>query len=808
MSSKDTKKGIEMAVEAQKGFNQKQAEAMREIGQRVIRKMDEFGNIVEVIVDDLNTQEKEKLYSLKSRFNIKTLPDNEKEVLISSLFTLLNKYEQNTEQQKEYFFVIRKYLGIENPNPDFNLETVSNIDSIAQTKAIYGVVCEFLFLKQCNHSYLEQFSDFLECFNIGRKAVTEIVDIIDSTYETLGVQGIVKHYDLTFDEDLNDILEVGDYEYLTNEVDIDGLINLSKINFNINTDNLPEYLLENLYSRPYEISCKKIHINGNTSICSSLVIKDCIIIYGLEMGGKITLETDATLKFVNCQFQCTKRIKDSNDCLITSINQMKANQLGFINCYFEACQNVVRDISAQEFLVDKCLFIKPISFIYQSNLSEVKNDVDTCTIKDSILLINNKSDSVIFDLDTGIFSNSLFWGIEKKESEDFMSALYSRLSMRSSDGRIENCTFYRVHGCINSHGSVTKCEFIECNDVLNGHNEYIAENVFYKCKNVIKSASLDSHIKACEFLSCKDVLPSYNRTDFIIEHCTFKNVASMKQSLFNITLSAKYAHTCIIRNCTFDDIDLGNNYLLECMVDHGKLKRKDLILENCCFSNIHIRRTDKSFIKRIAACKVFLGTENVQVVFPSNCIGLENGDHEKLSETILTYNKLRSDLTLIGSNYSDRLLNDISVILYTSESVSDHYYVPSENEMLKKVYTLICNFLEKETGGKLLVNNCEMDVQKIFTAFQVEKEVREKEKIIGIYDGSISLREILHDGEFGILFLKDRYYCRQSSKDTKVQSMMYSDLCNRSAINLKGGVYFNVDSLFRDIKHVMKQGNQ
>lgn len=810
MSYKDIQKGLEIGAKPLPSYMQKQAEATREVGRRVIQKVDDLGNIVEVVVDDLNAQEKERLYRLKSEFKIKDLDENEKDVLVSALYTLLSKHEQNSTQQQEYFSAVRKYLKIENPNPDFDLEKVENIDSVAQTKAIYSVVCEFLFLKHCDHSYQEQFSDFLECFNIRQKAVAEIVDTVDFMYETLGLQGIVGHYDLSFDAKVDSLLNSGNDDLSSSEVDIDGLTNLSKTKFKINTNNLSDYSLENVYNNPYEISGKRIHINGNTCICSSLVIKDCIIIYALETGGKITLDTDATLRFVNCQFQCTKRIEDSSDCLITSMNQTNANQLAFINCHFESCQNVVRNISAKEFLIDKCFFIKPISFIYQSNLAAIKNDVDNCIIKDSIILINNKNGNVIFDLHTGTFSNNLFFGIEKKESEDLMSALFSRsgvLSIGSDEGRIENCTFYRVDGCTEGCGDVTKCEFIECKNVLNGYNEHISESVFYKCKKVItNSSSFGSHIKFCEFLSCKDVLPSYNTTDFTIEHCIFKNVASRKQSLFNIRLSAKYARTCIIRNCTFDDIALGNNYLLECTVDDGKLKRKDLILENCRFSNIHLQRTDKSFIKKTAVCKVFLGTENVQVVFPSNCVGLENGDHDKLSKTDLTYNKLRNGSTLIGANFSDAFLKDISVILQTSENVSDHYYVLSADEMLRKVYTLICDFLEKETGGKLLVDIGEVDAQKTFLAFQVEKELRKKSNLIGRYNASLSLRETFHEEESGILFLKDRYYCRQSFKDSQVQSMMYSDLCNRSAINLKGGLYSNVDSLLRDIKKVMQQG--
>jgi hypothetical protein len=83
MSTKDFKRGVEVAVKANTAFMHKQAEATAELGKRIIQKIDQQGKIIDVILDTLNDQEKEELYDLQSEYDIADLGENEKEVLAS-----------------------------------------------------------------------------------------------------------------------------------------------------------------------------------------------------------------------------------------------------------------------------------------------------------------------------------------------------------------------------------------------------------------------------------------------------------------------------------------------------------------------------------------------------------------------------------------------------------------------------------------------------------------------------------------------------------------------------------------------------
>lgn len=221
MSKKDFKRGVEAAVNAQQGFNQKQAEATEEVARRVVRKIDDLGNIVDVALDDLNTQEKERLYALKDQFDPKNLGENEKELLVSLLYTLIMQHGQDTEQQVAYYRYVRKYLEVANPSGDCDLSVVENIENISEAKGIYYIVCEFLFLKHGDHSYQDEFSDFLGNFYVRPNDVTKTINEIDTKYEIMGAEEIVRHFDLGYssvlDDDSEEQAQVEDTEEKTEE---------------------------------------------------------------------------------------------------------------------------------------------------------------------------------------------------------------------------------------------------------------------------------------------------------------------------------------------------------------------------------------------------------------------------------------------------------------------------------------------------------------------------------------------------------------------------------------------------------------
>lgn len=194
MSKKDFMRGVETAVKANEAFIRKQSEATAELGKRIVQKIDEQGKIIDVILDTLNAQEKKELYDLQSAYDIADLGENEKEVLASFLLTLISKYGQDNDNQKDYYFAVKKHLEVTDVSSDFDLSLIENVDSRSEHKAMLQTVCEFLFLKTGDTSFLDEFEDEISYFGLSRKVIREIVEPIERIYDVLGLRGIVEHY--------------------------------------------------------------------------------------------------------------------------------------------------------------------------------------------------------------------------------------------------------------------------------------------------------------------------------------------------------------------------------------------------------------------------------------------------------------------------------------------------------------------------------------------------------------------------------------------------------------------------------------
>lgn len=194
MSKKDYYKGIETATKANESFMRKQAKATEELGKRVINRIDEQGEVIDVILDDLSKDEMAKLYGIQKSDDISTLDENEKYLLVSYLLTLISSYGQDTDIQKKYYFAVKRFLGVAEPSKDLDLTYIENVDSKTDSKMMFRTVCEFLFLKNANFDFLEIYDDELSYFGQNRRIVNEITSSINDVYRLLGIDGFLEHY--------------------------------------------------------------------------------------------------------------------------------------------------------------------------------------------------------------------------------------------------------------------------------------------------------------------------------------------------------------------------------------------------------------------------------------------------------------------------------------------------------------------------------------------------------------------------------------------------------------------------------------
>ncbi len=197
MSANDFVRGTESQARAHYAFMRKQGEATAELGKRIIKKIDQLGNVVDVLIDALSQQEMEQIFGVCSSLDIGALDQSEQVKLLAYLKALSVHKEQNTQQQLDYYFAVKKYLNIGNVADTMDFAAVSQLDiSRTELKAFLECVCEFLFLKNGSRMFVEVFENELEYFGLSNKIINEIVSSIEKTYQFFGVQGIIEHYSL------------------------------------------------------------------------------------------------------------------------------------------------------------------------------------------------------------------------------------------------------------------------------------------------------------------------------------------------------------------------------------------------------------------------------------------------------------------------------------------------------------------------------------------------------------------------------------------------------------------------------------
>ena len=197
MSANDFNRGTESQARAHYAFMRKQGEATAELGKRIVKKIDQLGNIVDVLIDELNQQEMDRVFGICSSLDIGVLDSSDQIKLLSYLKAMTTRRGQTTQQQLDYFFAVKRYLNIGNVADTIDFNAISELDlSRSELKAFLECVCEFLFLKTGTKDFLNTFKEELDCFGFNDKIVGEIVSTIEKTYHFFGVQGIIEHYSL------------------------------------------------------------------------------------------------------------------------------------------------------------------------------------------------------------------------------------------------------------------------------------------------------------------------------------------------------------------------------------------------------------------------------------------------------------------------------------------------------------------------------------------------------------------------------------------------------------------------------------
>lgn len=589
MSNKDFKEGLISTTKANEDFMQKQAKATELLGKRIIQKIDEQGNIIDVILDELNIQEKKELYGLQNSYNIAGLGENEKEVLASYLLTLISKYEQNTDNQKNYYFAVKKHLNVINVNADFNLSLIRNIDSKTEMKAIFQTVCEFLFLKKGTLSFLQDFSEVLDFFELSKQIINEITDSIQKIYNVLGLRGIVEHYIPAEEEDS----ALPDHFGLIHPLEGEFIFDDSNRDIPTGT----EQIFENLKV----VFPKQLNIDGKA------VFKNCQIVFDYDGSYTVVIRTPKSeAEFIDCEFTTLKKAKIAMICNSGICTLKNCNVDGVKYNYGVSNDNT---ISNESLSIDYNR-----SFIdvdgYDSTAKLIMKHCNIVNCEGTFISADGNAMGKNFSVDiydclisnhTGNFLMTRFADQGNKTGVCISNSVFSNIIPYN---QTDNRDFSRNNflSFINIDSTSFECsesQFINIDErvfaisgLFNSSDFQITKCVFTKCK--LDGSNIDTiilgTIKDCEFINLSGLkfgsVTEFGNKEVIVSQCSFKNI--------NGYITLEYGK---IEHCSFYDSSVnveivgkakGHDYYCSeannlSFVNCSALETNDFIANTPCF---------------------------------------------------------------------------------------------------------------------------------------------------------------------------------------------------------------------------------
>ena len=280
--NKNYKKGAEdVGKVAEKGFDIVGAEVKTagNIIEENAKKQNDINNIFADAIDEhdvkLSAIQKKELFGLNTPFDIKSLEQKDKELLVAGLYTLAIENKNVNDYQQAFIRSVRKCVDVKTPQILSDFSVIENIESLTAQKAIMQAFMEFLFLEIENDSFLDEHKKLFSFFSVNKKGQESILDSIHKVYHATGKQGIAEKYDyvaeikeskelrkgLQVRPIVGDIIQFGKYDWRVLEVQNDKILVITEkiietkkayhsklTNITWEKCDLRKYLNENLYN--------------------------------------------------------------------------------------------------------------------------------------------------------------------------------------------------------------------------------------------------------------------------------------------------------------------------------------------------------------------------------------------------------------------------------------------------------------------------------------------------------------------------------------------------------------------------------
>lgn len=625
------KEGMKIVAKAQEDFNKKQAEATREVGNRILKKFDEQNAINDAMIGDLEkhdnilkSSEKKKLYDLNTTFDIQALDENEKEFLVAVLFQISN--DENNENQKQFIRSIKSYVDVKEPQIRVDISCIENIEKLTTQKAILQTIMEYLFLENENFDFFESYTQLFNYFSVNPKLRTEIKEKIQTIYNATGGIGLSEKYGYVaiIDEPNFEVEEsIGQEE---NEAKITELIINNILNIKENE------------SKFYENQI--VHINNFIDCKGNLEFQNCIINYNeTEVSDEIELSEKASIKFINCKITCINIDEKP------FVNCKGNNEIIVDSCQLINCSYLIKTKNSCNLSIKNSVFINPSKDIISGAV--LTGEILGCTInfngiddKNKVLLgeVDREGNKLGYsNLLNRLFLNSSSFNFICEErnflikdcfingdvSVNSLGGVFKIFDIRSAI--YENCTFEEIKYCISESKTIKKSLFINCESVIDLRfpvmSFEIEDCIFNKCSNIFRAKDTSGVIKNCQFVECKNNI--FIGKNVNIEFCEFYNISN---DLANRACLEFGDGESKIRKCSFNGINLDNAFLVLGKTDAKPINNNFVHIEECDFKNCVTKNEGGKIIKEVCGYHGgFPKKWNVKkVVSITDCKGLEN----------------------------------------------------------------------------------------------------------------------------------------------------------------------------------------
>lgn len=193
-NNKKYKEGMKAGAAPFEKIFEDQSKQTKESMDAINANVDSIHSVVDVVLDDLVAQEKQRVYNLDTDYDILTLDQDEREFAIAMLYTLSQLMDETTEKQKQYLLNIQRYLNIRTPQVQIDVSSIENIENLKTQKMLYRIVTEYLFLAQENFEYAENFKYIFDYFSINKQSKNSIRGNIENIYKAVGADGLIEFY--------------------------------------------------------------------------------------------------------------------------------------------------------------------------------------------------------------------------------------------------------------------------------------------------------------------------------------------------------------------------------------------------------------------------------------------------------------------------------------------------------------------------------------------------------------------------------------------------------------------------------------